>query len=117
MRLNHTNLTVTDVLAASEFLERYFGLHLLEERNAGLTVMMDSDGFVLTLMRAGRTTEVKYPGNFHIGFFVESEAIVDEINCRLKDDGYKWLRPSTTMHIPSMEAPGGSRSSWALETS
>ena len=67
---------------------------------------------------SGRTTEVKYPGNFHIGFFVESEAIVDEINCRLKDDGYNVAPPGTTMHIPSMwKRRAGSRSSWALETS
>ena len=40
--------------------------------------LTDDHGFVLTLMKAGKATNVAYPGNFHIGFFVESNAKVDE---------------------------------------
>jgi catechol 2,3-dioxygenase-like lactoylglutathione lyase family enzyme len=107
MKLNHLNLTVTDVRAAREFLEKYFGLRSMGG-NAGMAFLSDDDGFVLTLMKAARTTEVAYPGNFHIGFFVESEAKVDEINRRLKDDGYAVASPERhhayTFYI---EAPGG----------
>src|SRR5947209_20580351 len=71
----------------SSFLEKYFGLRITGG-NAGMAFLSDDNGIVLTLMKAGRTTEVKYPGNFHIGFFVESEETVDAINRRLKDDGY-----------------------------
>ena len=59
---------VTDVRAASAFLETYFGLRSTGV-NAGLTVLSDDDGFVLTLMKAKQTTNVLYPKNFHIGFF------------------------------------------------
>ena len=92
MKLNHLNLTVADVRAASEFLEKYFGLRITGG-NAGMAFLSDDNGIVLTLMKAGRTTEVKYPGNFHIGFFVESEETVDAINRRLKDDGYDVAPP------------------------
>jgi len=107
MKLNHLNLTVTDVRAASEFLERYFGLRSTGG-NAGMAFLADDDGFVLTLMKAARTVEVAYPGNFHIGFFVESAAKVNEINRRLKEDGYA-VAPPAQHHAYTfyVEAPGG----------
>jgi catechol 2,3-dioxygenase-like lactoylglutathione lyase family enzyme len=107
MKLNHLNLTVTDVRAASAFLETYFGLRS-SGGNAGMAFLSDDDGFVLTLMKAGRTTDVSYPGNFHIGFFVGSEARVDEINRRLRDDGYDVALPER-LHAYTfyVEAPGG----------
>ena len=72
MILNHINLTVTDVRAASAFLERYFGLRSTGG-NAGMAFLTDdSGGFVLSLMKAGKATAVEYPGTFHIGFFVAS---------------------------------------------
>lgn len=107
MTLNHLNLTVTDVRAASDFLEKYFGLHNIGG-NAGTAFLTDNDGFVLSLMKAGKTTEVKYPGNFHIGFFVESEDKVNEINRRLQEDGYKVALPERQhAYTFYVEAPGG----------
>jgi len=73
MKLNHLNLTVTDVRAAGEFLEKYFGLRKMGGK-AGMAFLSDEDGFVLTLMKAGRATNVAYPKTFHIGFFRENEA-------------------------------------------
>jgi catechol-2,3-dioxygenase len=107
MKLNHLNLTVTDVRAASAFLERYFGLQSMGG-NAGMAFLSDGNGLVLTLMKAGRNTDVAYPGNFHIGFFVESEARVDEINRRLKEDGYDVVAPER-LHAYTfyVAAPGG----------
>ena len=107
MKLNHLNLTVTDVRAASAFLEKYFGLRSMGG-NAGMMFLSDDDGFVLTMMKAGKGTEVRYPGNFHIGFFIESEATVDEINRRLKEDGYD-VAPPERHHAYGfyVEAPGG----------
>jgi hypothetical protein len=52
-----------------------------------MAFLTDGNGFVLSLMKASKTTEVKYPGYFHIGFFVDSEDTVNEINRRLKEDG------------------------------
>jgi lactoylglutathione lyase len=107
MKLNHLNLTVTDVRAASAFLETYFGLRSTGG-NAGMAFLADDDGFVLTLMKAGKASNVTYPRNFHIGFFVESEATVDAINRRLKDDGYD-LAPPERQHAYTfyVAAPGG----------
>jgi catechol 2,3-dioxygenase-like lactoylglutathione lyase family enzyme len=107
MILNHLNLAVTDVAAACDFLEKYFGLHKMGG-NAGLTVMSDERGFVLTLMKAGKSSPQHYPDNFHIGFFVESEAKVDELNQRLLADGYD-VQPPERHHAYGfyVEAPGG----------
>lgn len=107
MVLNHLNLTVTDVPAASAFLQTYFGLQPTGG-NAGMAFLTDNTGFVLSLMKAGKTTDVHYPGNFHIGFFVDSKATVDAINQRLKDDGYDVAAPEQhhayTFYVA---APGG----------
>jgi catechol 2,3-dioxygenase-like lactoylglutathione lyase family enzyme len=107
MKLNHLNLTVNDVRAAVEFLESYFGLRS-RGGNAGMAFLLDDDGFVLTLMKAAKTTEVRYPDSFHIGFFVDSEAKVDQVNQRLKDDGYD-VAPPERHHAYTfyVEAPGG----------
>jgi catechol 2,3-dioxygenase-like lactoylglutathione lyase family enzyme len=107
MILNHINLTVTDVRAASAFLERYFGMRSTGG-NAGMGFMTDDNGFVLSLMKAGRATNVEYPGTFHIGFFVESEEKVDEINRRLREDGHD-VAPPERHHAYGfyVAAPGG----------
>lgn len=90
MKLNHLNLAVTDVPKTREFLENYFGLRSLfgakgDDTFAGLA---DDNGLVLTLMQLGQPVEVKYPGSFHIGFIQETEERVNEINQRLRDDGF-----------------------------
>jgi len=97
---------VSDVRASSAFLETYFELKN-QGGNAGLTVLSDDEGFVLTLMKAPKTINVLYPNNFHIGFFVDSEAKVDAINRRLKDDGYD-VAPPQRQHSYSfyVAAPG-----------
>lgn len=108
MILNHLNLTVTDVRAASDFLERHFGLRRTGG-NAGMAFLTDDGGgLVLSLMKAGRATTVEYPGTFHIGFFIDSEARVDEIHQRLKDEGHEVSTPERhhgyTFYV---KAPGG----------
>ncbi len=107
MQLNHLNLTVTDVRAAGDFLERYFGLRR-EGGNAGMAFLSDGNGFLLSLMKASKTTTVAYPGNFHVGFFVADRATVDEVNSRLKADGYD-VAPPEQHHAYTfyVAAPGG----------
>lgn len=92
MKLNHLNLTVTDVLAACDFLEKYYGLSKMGG-NAGMSFMTDDSGFVLSIMKAGRNVAVAYPGNFHIGFFIDSVDKVNEVHRRLKEDGYQVTEP------------------------
>jgi lactoylglutathione lyase len=97
VKLNHLNLTVTDVSAAHQFLEKYFRLRSMGAGNEKMAGLVDDNDFVLVLMKAGQATEVKYPSSFHIGFLQESEAKVNEINQRLKDDGFD-VPPPRRLH-------------------
>jgi catechol 2,3-dioxygenase-like lactoylglutathione lyase family enzyme len=107
MKLNHVNLTVTDVRAAAEFLEKYFGLRRMGG-NAGMSFLSDEDGFVLTLMKAGKAKPVAYPSTFHIGFFVASEETVNDTHRRLKEDGFDVAEPERHHAYGFyVEAPGG----------
>jgi len=111
VKLNHLNLTVSNVPDAHKFLEKYFGLkgyHGMEPRE-GMSFMSDDDGMLLALFRAGNGTDAKYPAGFHIGFIQDSEEEVDQINQRLRDDGYQVPKParlhgSWTFYF---QAPGG----------
>jgi catechol 2,3-dioxygenase-like lactoylglutathione lyase family enzyme len=108
MKLNHINLTVTDVQQASDFLVKYFGMRSMGG-NKGMGFLTDEKddwGFVLTLMKA---SQAKYPGNFHIGFFIGGKEIVDEIYGRLKQDGFDVPVPEDTGHSYGfyVQAPGG----------
>jgi catechol-2,3-dioxygenase len=110
MKLNHLNLTVTDVPATRTFLETYFGLRTMGGNN-NLSLLMDDGGLVLTLtsMKIGNETEVRYPATFHIGFAQESEERVNEINQRLKEDGFD-VPPPSRQHGSwtfYFRAPGG----------
>src|SRR5262249_43104368 len=109
MKLNHLNLTVTDVPAARAFLEKYFDLKPLEgaRDNRNFTILTDDNGMVLTLMGAGKK-DVTYPPNFHIGFIQESEERVNEINRRMKEDGFD-VKPPERQHAWTfyVDAPGG----------
>jgi catechol-2,3-dioxygenase len=110
MKLNHLNLTVTNVPETHEFLKKYFGLGDMGGNN-NIAFLSDESGMVLSLtsMKVGGETEVKYPVNFHIGFIQESEERVNEINRRLKDDGFD-VPPPSRQHGSwtfYFQAPGG----------
>ncbi|HLZ60152.1 MAG TPA: VOC family protein [Ktedonosporobacter sp.] len=104
MKMNHLNLTVTDVPAAAHFLETYFGLRK-QHGNNGFTLLFDDDGLVFSLMKG---STVSYPGTFHIGFIQESEEQVNEMYQRLKDDGFE-VKPPQRHHGWTfyVQAPGG----------
>ena len=111
MIMNHLNLTVTDAAETAQFLEKYFGLRSMDgvEQKKTFAIVRDDNGLVLPLMRASRTAEVTYPETFHIGFAQESEARVNEINQRLKEDGYE-VPPPARLHGSwtfYFTAPGG----------
>ena len=95
MKLNHLNLTVTEVPSSQEFLEKYFGLRNLGG-NRNMAFLSDDNGLVLSLtsLKVGKESEVRYPATFHIGFIQESEERVTEINERLKADGFEVPPPS-----------------------
>jgi catechol-2,3-dioxygenase len=110
MKLNHLNLTVTDVRQTQNFLEEYFHLRP-GGGNDNIAFLSDDDGLVLTLtsMKIARETKVKYPGAFHIGFIQETEERVNEINRRLKEDGHDVPPPSRQHGAWTFyfHAPGG----------
>jgi lactoylglutathione lyase len=110
MKLNHLNLSVTDVPEAHKFLQTYFGM-IDKGGNKNIAFLSDENGMVLSLtsMKVAQETEVKYPATFHIGFIQESEERVNEINQRLKDDGYE-VPPPSRQHGSwtfYFHAPGG----------
>ena len=110
MKLNHLNLTVTDVPETHAFLEKYFGLKSMG-CNQNMGFLSDDDGSVISLthMKIAKETEVRYPASFHVGFIQESEECVNEINQRLRADGFDVPQPdrqhgSWTFYF---RAPGG----------
>jgi len=112
MKLNHLNLTVTDVLETYHFLEKHFRLKQYGTRapSKAMGFMSDDNGLVLALFR-GKGGKVSYPPGFHIGFVQESEEQVNQINVGLREDGFKVPKParlhgSWTFYF---HAPGGIR--------
>lgn len=110
MKLNHLNLTVTDVPETHAFLEKYFGLQSMG-CNKHMGFLSDDNGLVLSLtsMKIAKAADVVYPTSFHVGFIQESEARVNEINQRLKDDGFD-VPPPARLHQAwtfYFQAPGG----------
>jgi catechol 2,3-dioxygenase-like lactoylglutathione lyase family enzyme len=111
MKLNHLNLMVSDVQGAADFLVKYFGMRSMGG-NKGMGFLTDEEegwGFVLTLMKATQGTQAKYPGTFHIGFFIGGKETVDEVHRRLKEDGFDVPAPQDTGHSYGfyVKAPGG----------
>jgi len=107
MRVNHLHLMVPSVTEAAGFFEKYFELRKLSG-NAGLTVLLDDAGFVLTLMKVGSKSTGAYPAQFHVGFFLDSEAKVDAVRSRMVADGLDVAAPKRA-HSYSfyVDAPGG----------
>ncbi len=92
MKLNHLALTVTDVPATSNFLEKYFSLkpRPVAAGNINMALMDDDNGSIISLFKGEK---VQYPESFHIGFIQDNEARVDEIHARFKADGFEANEP------------------------
>jgi catechol 2,3-dioxygenase-like lactoylglutathione lyase family enzyme len=105
MKLNHLGITVTDVQQASHFLEKYFGLQGVGKSTPKMAHLQDEEGLILSLFQGTSITE---PESTHIGFMQETEAQVNEIYQRLKEDGFD-VRPPQRSHGWTFHfvAPGG----------
>lgn len=107
MKLDHINLTVHNVTEASAFFKRHFGYKdAFPDNHADITVLRGDDSTYINLMKG---SNVAYPGLFHIGFDLKTEASVNEMYVRLIDDGIKAKPPkhawgSWTFHF---KCPGG----------
>jgi lactoylglutathione lyase len=108
VKLNHLNLTVSNVPETHCFLQKYFGLKSYSDSQPreAMSFLSDDNGMVIALFRGN---DVKYPPGFHVGFIQESPERVNEINQRLREDGYEVPQParlhgSWTFYFKS---PGG----------
>ncbi|MCA0279510.1 MAG: VOC family protein [Proteobacteria bacterium] len=88
MKLNHANLTTSDVAALAGFFADHFGFRLDAMRGKdAFAVLTGSDGFALNLMKPARD-DGPYPGGFHVGFFVDSPETVHAKQAELVDAGF-----------------------------
>jgi catechol 2,3-dioxygenase-like lactoylglutathione lyase family enzyme len=93
------------------FLEKYFGLKGYNgmEPREGMSFMSDENGLLLALFRSAKGTETAYPAGFHVGFIQENEEQVNQINRRLREDGYQVPQPARIHNSWTFyfQAPGG----------
>jgi catechol 2,3-dioxygenase-like lactoylglutathione lyase family enzyme len=89
MTLNHLNLPVPDVAAASAFFTRFFGFEPEPSKGAtSLAVLRDASGFVLVLMPLPATSSAAYPKAFHVGFICATPAEVEQKHQQLVAAGF-----------------------------
>jgi catechol 2,3-dioxygenase-like lactoylglutathione lyase family enzyme len=90
MKLNHLNLTVTNVAAAKALFVQHFGFTYTEAKGSDmLAVLYGSDGFILTLMSDtfNKTGILDYPAAFHFGFILPKAEEVTALYESLKAGG------------------------------
>lgn len=61
MRLRHIDLQVSDVDAAREFFETYFGLHCKYQREKQIALFADESGFEFAISNLFNSPPPKYP--------------------------------------------------------
>jgi catechol 2,3-dioxygenase-like lactoylglutathione lyase family enzyme len=91
VKLNHINLTVTDVAASAAFFELYFNFKTIDVKgNNMMAILQGVDGFILVLMADtfNRDGNNAYPSGFHIGFLVDTHNEVTEVYKRLNAGGF-----------------------------
>lgn len=87
MRLKHIDLQVSDVDAARNFFETFFGLHCSYQRQKQIAFFKDETGFEFAVSNLFNAPPPVYPPDFHIGFILERTSNVHEIYDRLKSAG------------------------------
>lgn len=91
MKLDHINLTVSDVATASAFLKNHFGYKdMFEPNETDIAILEDGSDMHINLMKGSKTS---YPSTFHIGFDLETETNVTEFHERLVSEGMKIPTP------------------------
>jgi lactoylglutathione lyase len=97
MKLNHLNLSVSDVPQTARFFEEFLGLRCTELKGKDTpAVLYDENGFALILSFDRKTTP-SYPKDFHLGFIQDNQKRVSEIHERLQTAGYE-INPPRAMH-------------------
>jgi predicted enzyme related to lactoylglutathione lyase len=89
MTINHLNLIVPDVEAATNFFETYFDFTCQQVKgNNVISILKNKENFILVLMspqkQNGNST---YPDAFHLGFMLNGTNAVTELYEKLKSGG------------------------------
>lgn len=87
MKFNHVDLQVSDVDAAREFFERFFGLRCTYQRRGEIAMLEDEAGFSLGVSNLRHSPPPVYPPDFHVGFVLERTSEVREVYDRLRRGG------------------------------
>jgi catechol 2,3-dioxygenase-like lactoylglutathione lyase family enzyme len=87
MRLNHIDLQVSDVDAAREFFEQFFGLRCRYQRRKQIAIFENDAGFEFAVSNLFASPPPVYPPDFHLGFVLERSSEVREVYDRLKAAG------------------------------
>ncbi|MFP5393105.1 MAG: VOC family protein [Gammaproteobacteria bacterium] len=106
MQLNHIDLPVPDVVAATRFFVDGFGFSILEQRGRDGMAILSGPGMVLVLAHA---PDAVYPPTFHIGFLQDSAQAVHDAwrhlqACGVDAPAPKVMRGSLLFYC---RAPGG----------
>ncbi len=108
MKLNHINLGVTDVTAATTFLTEQFGLRLAADmpQNDFMGFTYDDNDALISVFKA---KDAIYPKIFHIGFLQVNAEAVNTIRTRLEADGFAPGEASEEhgRYVFYVNAPGG----------
>jgi lactoylglutathione lyase len=87
MKLNHIDLQVSDVDAAREFFERFFGLRCRYQRQKQIVIFESDNGFEFAVSNLFNSPPPSYPPDFHVGFVLERSSDVCQAYDRLKAAG------------------------------
>lgn len=87
MKLNHIDLQVSDVDAAREFFERFFGLRCRYQRHKQIAIFESDSGFEFAVSNLFNSPPPAYPPDFHLGFVLDHSNDVRGTYDRLKNAG------------------------------
>src|SRR5579871_4478328 len=89
LKLNHINLSTSDVPGLTYFFERCLNFKVTERRGSNKFAVLEGEGpFYLILMHGKDTTSTSYPAMFHIGFILNDEAAVRATHQCMIEAGY-----------------------------
>ena len=101
MRLRHLDLQVSDVDAAREFFETYFGLKCTYQRQKQIAFFTDETGFEFAVSNLFNSPPPKYPPAFHVGFILDHTNQVREVYDRLQKAGVP-IKLGLGVHAPNL---------------
>ncbi|MFC5407088.1 VOC family protein [Cohnella soli] len=111
MKLNHLNLCVYDLSEAIPFFQNVFDFQLLDQKGEFIAVMTDGHGFTLVLskLQSDRNEAAPYPKDFHLGFYVDTRAEVDQFYQKIAAAGIatehepRVLRSGYTLYFKGLD--------------